>query len=319
MSHPRPPPITLLAALVLVLAAPLGCARTRPHVQAADEAFDAILANPEFPHGDGPRVLFDDGHRNFHTSEGRYAPFVRLLRNDGFQVASNAGAVTAEALAGQDLFVVVNALPPEGAIDAFTVEETAAVAAWVEQGGGLLLVADHRPFGSAIAPLAARSGVTPLDSHLKDEAHSDPTLPGPYFLLFDRANGLLGDHPIVSGRRQSERIDRVVTFGGEALRAPAGAVALLRLSPSAVVVQDPNDPSKGESPAGDAVHALALRSGRGRVVVVGEAAVFTAQVITGQVAQGMGLDELRLGMSRADTDDRQLALNTVRWLAGRLD
>src|SRR5262245_61277409 len=67
--------------------------------------------------------------------------------------------------------------------------------AWVEAGGALFLIADHAPFGSAAHGLAAAFGVETIDGHVRDEAHAATELPGPYFLEFTRANGLLGDHP----------------------------------------------------------------------------------------------------------------------------
>jgi hypothetical protein len=35
-----------------------------------------------------PRVLIDEGHNNYHTSKGGYAAYMRLLRQDGFEVAA---------------------------------------------------------------------------------------------------------------------------------------------------------------------------------------------------------------------------------------
>lgn len=49
-----------------------------------------------------------------------------------------------------------------------------------------------------------------------------------------------------------------------------------------------------------------LGSGAGRVVVSGEAALFTAQVDP---------PGRRFGMNRADTDDRQFLLNILHWLS----
>jgi hypothetical protein len=68
----------------------------------------------------------------------------------------------------------------------------------------------------------------------------------------------------------------------------------------------------------DAAAAIALTPGRGRVVIMGEAAALTAQVITGDTAKGFGVKELRIGMSRTDIDNKQLALNIARWLGRRL-
>ncbi|HEX6198625.1 MAG TPA: hypothetical protein VF150_00030, partial [Thermoanaerobaculia bacterium] len=177
------------------------------------------------------------------------------------------------------------------------------------------------PFGAAARELGAAFGVRMEDGHLRDPEHADTDLPSPYVLRFERSEGLIGDHPITRGRSPEERIDTVVTFGGQALRAPEGARAtpILRLAETAEVVDDPalGPDAPGRSAAG-MVHAVAIEHGAGRVVVLGEAAVFTSQVITGPTAEEMGREELRFGMSRTDTDDRQLALNTVRWLAGLL-
>ena len=276
------------------------------HVQLSDPRFDAVVAAPAF-RGDAPRLLFDDAHRNFHRSDGRYAPFVTLMRNDGLAVAANAQPFSAEVLRDADILVIVNA---DGE-PAFQPAEIDAVDAWVRGGGALLLVADHSPFGRVANALSERFGVTMLDAHLKDETHSDPALPGPFFLLFTRGNGLIADHPITRG------LARIVTFGGQALRIGANAQPLLRLSPDARIVRDRTKPEDGE-PAGENVaHAVALTHGRGRVVIIGEAAALTAQVVTGDPAKAAGVAELRIGMSRTDLDNKQFALNIVRWLAGR--
>jgi hypothetical protein len=56
---------------------------------------------------------------------------------------------------------------------------------------------------------------------------------------------------------------------------------------------------------------IAFRFGKGKVVVVGEAAMFTAQVT--------GSNKLKFGMNREGNDDKQLALNVMHWLSGLLD
>ena len=304
------PAIVVLA----ILSFTTGCASQ--HQQVSDPLFEAIVESPAFAK-DPARLLFDDAHRNFHRSDGRYAPFVTLMRNDGIVVGTNDSRFTREILDGWDILVVVNAEGEPAESPAFDPGEIEEVALWVERGGSLLLVADHSPFGLAAGPLAERFGVTMLDSYLKDSANSDPDLPGPFFLLFTRENGLLGDHPILEGRNAGERIERIVTFGGQAIRAPSSASVLLDLASTAAIVKERGRPDSAV-PATGAVHAVALEYGEGRVVVLGEAAALTAQVITGDAAKAVGKTELRIGMSRADLDNRQLALNIVRWLARRL-
>jgi len=45
-----------------------------------------------------------------------------------------------------------------------------------------------------------------------------------------------------------------------------------------------------------------------RVIIMGEAAMLSAQVIN-------GLSQLKFGMNRPGTDNRQLALNIMHWLS----
>ena len=147
-------PFASAIVMAACLSALSACKTT--HVQRSDETFDAIVAAPMFSN-DGPRVLFDDGHNNFHRSDGRYAPFVTLVRNDGFAVTSNTAPFSTASLEGYDILVIANALGPEPGTPAFAAEEVEALGAWVERGGALLLVADHSPFGLAADAMAQRS------------------------------------------------------------------------------------------------------------------------------------------------------------------
>jgi hypothetical protein len=51
------------------------------------------VENPAYKK-EGPRVMFDEAHHNFHTTEGRYKPFVDLLMNDGYRVVRNRQSFT---------------------------------------------------------------------------------------------------------------------------------------------------------------------------------------------------------------------------------
>ncbi|HEX5889978.1 MAG TPA: hypothetical protein VFY61_14815, partial [Pyrinomonadaceae bacterium] len=65
--------------------------------QAFDPEFDTSVANPAYKK-EGPRVMFDEAHHNFHTTEGRYKPFVDLLLNDGYRVIRNRQPFTKSLL-----------------------------------------------------------------------------------------------------------------------------------------------------------------------------------------------------------------------------
>jgi hypothetical protein len=180
-------------------------------------------------------VAVDQAHHNFHTVSGRYRPFGDLLRNDGYEVVPNTMTFSASGLSTLRVLVEVNAMggEPDSADEAepaFTPSECDAVERWVRQGGALLLIADHTPFGSAAHNLAIRFRVDMGRAYVFDPLHSEGN---PTFLVFSVDNGLLGDHPVKRGRSESERVHRVVAFTGQSLSVPPSAAALVELAPSA--------------------------------------------------------------------------------------
>ena len=279
--------------------------------QQADPEFDTSVVHPAYKK-DGPRVMFDEAHHNFHTSDGRYKPFVDLLVNDGYNVIRNRQPFVKTRLSGFKILVIANALGAEedddkGAGDsAFTTEEIAAVADWVKGGGALLLIADHAPFGGAASVLANSFGVDMSKGYTFDPANSvagNPTL-----LIFSRENKLLANHPITEGRNETERINLVRSFTGQSLKGPEGSVELLKLADSAI--DKPEYTAETSTPAAGRAQAIALKFGKGRVVVHGEAAMLSAQI--------GGPDKHPLGMNVPGSDNKQYALNLLHWLSGIL-
>ncbi len=80
-------------------------------VQRADPTFDTSVAHPAYT-DKHPRVLFDEAHRNWDTSSGRYKVFVDLITNDGYEVTPNHEPFAAALLAKCDLLVIVNCAGP---------------------------------------------------------------------------------------------------------------------------------------------------------------------------------------------------------------
>jgi hypothetical protein len=118
----------------------------------------------------------------------------------------------------------------------------------------------------------------------------------------------------MDGRSEAERVDLVMTFTGQALRPPPEASVLLRLSPAAREYPfRQSTEAEGRSAAGLG-QAVALRRGRGRVVIFGEAAAISAQRIAVP-----GGPPILLGMNRPGVDNERLVLNTVHWLMGLLN
>ncbi len=289
--------------------------------QMADPNFDARVAHPAYEKKH-PKILFDEAHNNFHTATGRYKPFAELMRSDGYVITSNAKKFEAKTLAGYDVLVIANALGEERqdmpgvSESAFTAEECDAVRDWVRAGGSLLLIADHAPFGSAAEMMSARFGVGMSKAYTSDASNHDAETGRPTFLIFSADNKLLGDHAITRGRNASERVKLVLSFTGQSLKGPAGSIALLKLSDTARDGKGAAGPQEVvETSAAGRAQGVALKHGRGRVVVLGEAAMLSAQILRGEAAQTFGRAEVQMGMNRKGTDDRQFALNIMHWLS----
>lgn len=298
----------LIPALLGLLAGRLVYAQ-----QVADPDADLRVARPAFT-ADGPHVTIDGGHHNFHTVDGRYAPFATLLRNDGLVVDGSRGPFTAASLAGVRILVIANALDSTNANgnwslptpSAFTPAEIAAVRRFVTNGGSLLLIADHMPFAGAAHDLAQAFGVTFENGFAFGEPPGRSPTPPPD--LFTRRNGGLVDDPVVQHVRQ------VRTFTGSAFTASGRRVRpILRLG-SRWTVLSPRvawqfDSTTRSSTGEGKLQGALLAAGRGRVAVFGEAAMFTAQV-AGPARVPMGF------RAPGAEDNERFALDVVHWLAG---
>jgi hypothetical protein len=279
--------------------------------QQADPEFNASVANPAY-NKNGPRVLFDEAHYNFHTAEGRYKPFVDLLLNDGYRIVRNREPFTKASLNSFKVLVIANALGAEELDDtgadgsAFTEEECQAVQEWVKSGGSLLLIADHAPFGAAAAALGNRFGVDMSKGFTYDPENSVDEKPS--HLIFSRDNKLLTTHPITEGRDQNERLNSVQSFTGQSLKGPEDSVAVLKLADSAK--DKPNREADSSVSAAGRAQAVALKHGKGRVVIQGEAAMLSAQIA--------GVNKGQMGMNVPGNDNKQYVLNVMHWLSGLL-
>lgn len=284
--------------------------------QRADYGWAPAVAQPTFV-DTHPLVLFDEGHNNASRAgiTGRYWPFGRLLRADGYRFERRFGRITANYLEPASVLVIANAAGapkhqvfginlPTGSAGkrgdpAFTSAEIGQIVAGVRGGGSLLLIADHAPFGEAVSPLAEKLGVTMHKGFAEVPGESsDP-------LLFSTQNGRLGDHAITRGTPSGRAITRVMTFTGQSLDGPPGATVLLRL-PTTAWEETPVGDDLVKRPAGQA-QGLAFAFGQGRVVVLGEAAMATAQVSA----------RVPFGMNSSGNDNRQFVLNVMQWLATR--
>lgn len=181
---------------------------------------------------------------------------------------------------------------------------------WVENGGSLLLIADHLPFGGAAADLAASFGVGFTNGFVLDSS----TTRG--LITVRRGDGSLASHPITNGRNAAERVDSVTTFTGQGFPLPAGGTALITVRPGWVLfLPDTAWRFSSATPRKSAAGLLqggVLRVGKGRVAVFGEAAMFSAQV-AGPARRPMGFN------SPEAAQNAQFVLNVMHWLTGVLN
>jgi hypothetical protein len=293
------------------------------------------VSHPAYEHGTGPTVLVDESHNNFHTLSptttpdenhegvitipGRLGALRQLLLADGYRVEPLLDEFSTESLAAADILFISNALSDENVDDwslpnpsAFTSQEIESLVGWVNNGGSLLLIADHQPWPAAAEDLASRLGFIFNNGYATiGESETE-------FDEFSIAGGTLLHHPITRGRGEAESVEKVLTFGGQAFRGLPGQEhdGVMIFPPGSVMLllEDPfgpePDPLRTPRIQVDGMMQGAVREfGQGRVAVFGEAAMFTAQ-LSGNKPMGMN--------HPAASDNAQFVLNVFHWLSGLL-
>jgi hypothetical protein len=284
--------------------------------QFADTTYNPEIALPAYDPGKGSVVFIDEGHFNFHTGDGRYRAFANLLERDGYRVNGYAGEFEKKRLSEGKILVISNALNKMNVEDwylpnpsAFTEDEINIVKRWVSRGGSLFLIADHMPMAGAAQELAAEFGFEFTNGFVFDTVS-----PGPAF--FTRAESTLGDNIITRGRDTTECVTRIASFTGQAFRAPRKADPILIFNENCMnflpdtawvfTAETSRYNVEGWSQGAYKKHR------KGKVVMFGEAAMFTAQLA--------GPDKLKMGMNNEMAPQNyQLLLNIIHWLDGKLD
>lgn len=284
--------------------------------QIADTTYNPIIQKPEYLKGTGPIIYIDEGHHNFHTKNGRFRPFSNLLTRDGYNVIAYKGKFKKKELAPGKILVIANALNELNVENwalpnpsAFTKSEIEVIENWVLTGGSLFLIADHMPCPGAAEDLAAVFGFKFTNGFVFDR-NSKGTA---YFKLKDKT---LTESIITKGRDSTESVVQIATFTGQAFKIPNDATPLLTFDnkyenflPDTAWVF--NDKTYKHDVQGWSQGAY-KNYGKGKVVVFGEAGMFTAQMT--------GTDERKFGMnSKEAAENYQLLLNIIHWLDGKLE
>lgn len=286
--------------------------------QVADPNFNTRVTHPAYVKKH-PKVLFDEAHFNFHTMGGTYKAFADLITSDSYQVTPNRQKFSRQTLKGYDILVIAGALGEKYTDNsqvpkpAFTEAECDVVRDWVRSGGRLLLLTDHEPVASGAENLAKRFGIEMSKRVVLDESNHLKNY-YPTLIEYRRYKHLLTNSPIIEGRNAGERINNVLVFGGQSLSVPTGGIAFLKLADTAYE----NLPSGEKVSAAGRAQAVAMKFGKGRVVVTADAGMLSAQLVTEDVTGKGDIQTHPWGMNFPGNDNRQLSLNIMHWLSALL-
>lgn len=238
------------------------------------------VARPTYTPAGGPTIWVDVWHGNTSTPEGTYWNLSELLRRDGYLIRAWEAPFTRAALDTIDMLIVANAAARQNPTldsspgSAFESVEIEAVRRWVEEGGALLLIADHQPYAGASADLAAVFG-----AEFHNGSARDSTRERGGNIMFRRSDGTLPAHAITNGSGPAERVDSVATFLGQAFRAREEIEPLLVLPQTTVLEEwiangEDAPQTMRRIPVGGWLQAGVREFGEGRVALFGEAWMF---------------------------------------------
>lgn len=284
--------------------------------QVADTSYNPIIQNPTYERGMGSIVFIDEGHHNFHTKNGRYKAFSNLAERDGYIVNEYKGEFLKDELSKGKILVISNALNEINVENwylpnpsAFTQSEIKTVKQWVSEGGRLFLIADHMPMAGAAKDLAAEFGFEFTNGFALSTVARGAA-------IFNLSDKTLTESTITKGRDTSESVEKIASFTGQAFKIPDDATPILTFSndyvnmlPDTAWVFD--DKTTRYNVNGWSQGAY-KKYGHGRIVVFGEAAMFSAQLA--------GPNKFKAGMNNEVAPENfQLLLNIIRWLDGKIE
>jgi len=291
--------------------------------QVPDKTFSPSIEDPAYEAGKGPVVCLDEAHNNFHTLENRFWAFGELLRRDGYVTQSSKEKFSPAVLERCNIFVIANAMLESGdwgeypypTPSGFTDEEIDAIRAWVQEGGSLLLIADHMPLAGVASKLASGFGVEFNNGYAVAGFEGEENRNAAFAkrTIFSLEAGTLIQSPITEGRNEGESVTSIRTFTGQAFQAPDSAQPILVLPENFIslmpVKSDAFGPDTKRIPVAGWLQGAVMPFGSGRAAFFGEAAMFSAQL--------SGDEPLGMNAPMAE-QNFQLVLNVMHWLSGIL-
>jgi hypothetical protein len=278
--------------------------------QVPDTTYCYNISNPSYPIGKGSSIFIDGGHNNFHTINGGFYPFSKLVKQDGYNPTGiTTRNITNTVLRKCKILVIVNPLHSRNASNwtlptpsAFSDDEIDVINEWVKEGGSLLIIADHMPFAGAANKLARSFGFNFLNGFAKTSKDFWPPS------VFTK-DSLLLKCSVTNGGKASEDIFKIATFTGSAFSIPETATGILKFSgmhrslqPDTAWVFNKNTPVVNLN---GFYQGAIMNYGKGKIAVFGEAAMFTAQIA----------NNVKVGInSEHAPQNAQFVLNVIHWL-----
>lgn len=284
--------------------------------QKPDLEFSYINNNPAFAIGSGP-VITMLSINNSYVEQGSMDPFASLAETDGFRVVRRQLDLATALADTSGILVIANPFlaefqnfPAMTPPSAFSDEQIEAIQNWVKNGGSLLILADHAPFGGGSSKLAAKFGFEFLNGHAAETARANAGYVRVY-IEFSPGNGLDENHPITNGQTGRKQVKRYFAFGGQSFIPPPDARQILTIPDgwSAIFTYRLNAELQTalRIDASGLAQGAIMEFGKGRVAVFGETGGFTGQVIDGT---------RNFGFNTKDGEENpEFILSTLRWLA----
>lgn len=297
----------IIACLVLYLL----YAKQLRSQQVADDQFKYAITDPQYRISNGPLLLFDEAHNNAVTLKGTYAAFSNLLIADGYKLQSTKEKISFCRLKGAKIFISVNAMYDQEnwslpARSAFTHQEIEILRQWVFDGGSLFLVTDHMPCGGSVQQLAATFGINVINGFaLRKDGKAE---------IFSKDRNTLLPNEITNGA--TTEIDSIMCWGGTGFIVPSSAHIISMLNEEYAIylpidanqIKRPIPVDMPQISGRGFANGAYLKFGKGRVVVFGDGALFSAQL--------HGINSEKRGMNHSFAkQNAQLLRNIVHWLS----
>jgi hypothetical protein len=282
--------------------------------QVVDSSFIYNIKNPVYSINKGPVIFIDEYHNNDMSLNNRMFPLIEVLKKDGYRIKPFKDSLKESALDNIEILVIIGALHKKNINNwklptpsAFSDDEIDILLSWINKGGNLLLVADHMPFPGAVKKLSSRLGVEWNNGFVIDSINWGMS-------TFSKRDGTLKNHSLINGRYPDENVNWVATYYGSGFKLKDSTITgLFSFDNPDIVSYQTQEAWKMYSdtptiPSDQLFQAAVMKRGKGRVALVGEASLFSAQLV--------GEDKNPVGINYPNKNQNlQFILNLFHWLS----